>query len=151
MQGGGNCANALTAAARLGAVLPFLVSRVGNDGAAEAIAAELERDGVSTRFLSRWQPPPQRPEKDSASERGGNGAEATVVVPSPSTYIIVDREGGTRTCLHTPGPAFGAADLEEMMAAAATAAAEAAAAAAAAAAGLGASPEGARPRRRSRR
>lgn len=111
MQGGGNCANALTAAARLGSVRPSLVSRVGNDGAAEAIAAELERDGVCTRFLSRW-----RQQKDSERQGGGNGdgAEATVV-PSPSTYIIVDREGGTRTCIHTPGPAFGAADLEEMM------------------------------------
>ena len=124
MQGGGNCANALTAAARLGAVQPFLVSRVGNDGAAEAIAAELERDGVSTRFLSRWKPPPPRsppPQEGSAAssssegEKGVEGASATVVVPSPSTYIIVDREGGTRTCIHTPGPAFGAADLEEMM------------------------------------
>lgn len=36
-------------------------------------------------------------------------------MPSPSTYIIVDRKGGTRTCIHTPGPAFGAVDLEEMM------------------------------------
>jgi sugar/nucleoside kinase (ribokinase family) len=23
---------------------------------------------------------------------------------SPFTYIIVDRAGGTRTCIHTPGP-----------------------------------------------
>lgn len=22
--------------------------------------------------------------------------------PSPFTYVIVDREGGTRTCIHTP-------------------------------------------------
>lgn len=121
MRGGGNCANALTAAARLGrgegggggvggvavaAVRPFLVSRVGSDGAAASIAGELEADGVSTRFLSRF---------------SGDSDSGSDVVPSPTTYIIVDRERGTRTCIHTPGPAFGAADLEEMMATTTTA------------------------------
>jgi sugar/nucleoside kinase (ribokinase family) len=31
--------------------------------------------------------------------------------PSPFTYIIVDRAGGTRTCIHTPGPPMVPDDL----------------------------------------
>ncbi len=68
-QGGGNCANALTAAARLG-LLPFLVSKIGDDGIGDAIVAELQEDGVNPAFLLR-----------------ADG------MPSPFTYIIVDREG----------------------------------------------------------
>ena len=33
--------------------------------------------------------------------------------PSPFTYIIVDRSGGTRTCIHTPGPDCPASDIEQ--------------------------------------
>ena len=68
-QGGGNCANALTAAARLG-LAPALVSKLGGDAVGDGIVEELNADGVATDLVLR-QP----------------GA------PSPFTYIIVDAEG----------------------------------------------------------
>lgn len=68
-QGGGNCANALTAAARLG-LQPFLVSKIGDDGIGEQILSQLQGDGVQTTHVVR----------------GENS-------PSPFTYIIVDRTG----------------------------------------------------------
>ncbi len=68
-QGGGNCANALTAAARLGLV-PTIVTKIGSDGIGDSILAELEGDGVDTSHVLR-------------------AANA----PSPFTYIIVDRLG----------------------------------------------------------
>ena len=68
-RGGGNCANALTAAARLG-LEPYLVSKIGNDGVGEQIKQELHEDGVQTDFLLKA--------KDN---------------PSPFTYIIVDKSG----------------------------------------------------------
>ena len=77
-QGGGNCANALTAAARLG-LSPALVSKVGGDALGDQILAELAGDGVDTAHVLR-------------------AADA----PSPFTYIIVDRQGAavdvTITC-----------------------------------------------------
>lgn len=79
--GGGNCANALTAASRLGARC-FVGSEVGDDAHGETIARELERDGVDCRFLTT------RP--------GTSGF----------TYVLVSRgENGDRrrTCVHTPG------------------------------------------------
>ena len=75
-QGGGNCANALTAAARLG-LSPYIVSKIGDDGIGDGIIAELNGDGVNTDYLIRAQ---------------GH--------PSPFTYIIVDREG--MTPVHSP-------------------------------------------------
>eukprot|EP00798_Chlamydomonas_sp_ICE-L_P024090 gene24090-9664_t len=65
VQGGGNCANALTAVARLG-LSPYLITKIGDDGL-------------------------------------GDGILRATGHPSPFTYIIVDRTGGTRTCIHTPG------------------------------------------------
>ncbi|KAI8108900.1 hypothetical protein M9435_005317 [Picochlorum sp. BPE23] len=82
LQGGGNCGNALTAAARLG-MLPTIVSKIGADSVGDAILAEFEADGVNTDYMLR-------------SKSG----------KSPFTYIIVDRETNTRTCIHTPGEAF---------------------------------------------
>eukprot|EP00882_Tetradesmus_deserticola_P005402 GHRQ01005685.1.p1 GENE.GHRQ01005685.1~~GHRQ01005685.1.p1 ORF type:complete len:493 (+),score=89.17 GHRQ01005685.1:314-1792(+) len=79
VQGGGNCANALTAAARLG-LSPTLVTKIGGDGLGDGILRELQRDGIDTSLVLR---------------AAGH--------PSPFTYIIVDRDGGTRTCIHTPG------------------------------------------------
>ena len=82
IQGGGNCGNALTAVARLGCA-PRILTKLSDDAAGRAIVAEFEADGVDTA--------------------------AIVVEPgksSPFTYIIVDREGATRTCIHTPGPEF---------------------------------------------
>jgi len=78
-QGGGNAANALTAAARLG-LRPSLLSKIGDDGLGDGILAQLAADGVDAGHVIR-----------------APGA------PSPFTYIIVDRAGGTRTCIHTPG------------------------------------------------
>lgn len=88
-RGGGNCANALTAAARLG-VKPHLVSKVGADSIGEEIEQELLSDGVQTSFLLK------------ARDH-----------PSPFTYIIVDKQGGTRTCIHTPGASYAPEDLDE--------------------------------------
>jgi sugar/nucleoside kinase (ribokinase family) len=76
--GGGNCANTLTALRRLG--LPTaLIAKVGDDAHGAAVVKELSSDGVDT---------------------------ANVLVKArmhtPFTYVIVDAEHGTRTCIHTP-------------------------------------------------
>ncbi|KAJ9528441.1 hypothetical protein QJQ45_020277, partial [Haematococcus lacustris] len=68
VQGGGNAANALTAAARLG-LQPLLVSKIGGDGLGDSILEELEGEGIDTRQVLR---------------AAGS--------PSPFTYIIVDRQ-----------------------------------------------------------
>ncbi|KAL7084355.1 hypothetical protein ACP275_14G219300 [Erythranthe tilingii] len=78
VQGGGNAGNALTCAARLG-LKPRLISKVAGDPQGKGIIEELEADGVDSSFI--------------VSE-GGN---------SPFTYIIVDEQTKTRTCIHTPG------------------------------------------------
>jgi len=80
MQGGGNVGNALTGASKLG-VDARLMSKIGDDGVGQSIVNELRAAGVETQFL--------------IVEEGA---------PSPFTYVIVDREGASRTCIHTPGP-----------------------------------------------
>ncbi|GMH02539.1 hypothetical protein Nepgr_004378 [Nepenthes gracilis] len=79
VQGGGNTGNALTCAARLG-LNPRLISKVADDAQGRDILEELEADGVDTSFI--------------VVSKEGN---------SPFTYIIVDNETKTRTCIHTPG------------------------------------------------
>ncbi|KAH8517552.1 hypothetical protein H0E87_005469 [Populus deltoides] len=79
VQGGGNAGNALTCAARLG-LNPRLISKVADDIQGRGVLEELESDGVDTSFF--------------VVSKEGN---------SPSTYIIVDNETKTRTCIHTPG------------------------------------------------
>ncbi|CAI9107519.1 OLC1v1006891C1 [Oldenlandia corymbosa var. corymbosa] len=79
VQGGGNAGNALTCAARLG-LKPRLISKVADDSQGKGILDELEADGVDTSFL--------------VVSKGGN---------SPFTYVIVDSQTKTRTCIHTPG------------------------------------------------
>ncbi|BFG42831.1 hypothetical protein CerSpe_291050 [Prunus speciosa] len=79
VQGGGNAGNALTCAARLG-LSPRLISKVANDTQGRGILEELQADGVDTSSVV-------------VSEEGD----------SPFTYIIVDNETKTRTCIHTPG------------------------------------------------
>lgn len=74
MQGGGNCGNALTGAARLG-LSPTIVSKIGGDALGDGIVAEFHRDAVGTDHLLR------------------------APGPSPFTYIIVDREGGCSVVL----------------------------------------------------
>ena len=51
-RGGGNCANALTAASRLGTET-YLVTKLGTDSIGDQIASELESDGVNTQFVLR--------------------------------------------------------------------------------------------------
>ncbi|XP_038717539.1 uncharacterized protein LOC120010763 isoform X2 [Tripterygium wilfordii] len=73
VQGGGNVGNALTCAARLG-LNPRLISK------GRSILEELKADGVDPSFLV-------------VSDEGN----------SPFTYVIVDNQTKTRTCIHTPG------------------------------------------------
>lgn len=78
VHGGGNVGNALTAAARLGLDCRIF-TKVANDGPGTQILAELRSDGIDV---------------------------SNVVVAegvSPFTYVIVDKEKSTRTCIHTPG------------------------------------------------
>lgn len=79
VQGGGNAGNALTCAARLG-LNPRLISKVADDSQGKGILEELEADGVDTSFF--------------VVSNGGT---------SPFTYVIVDKQTKTRTCIHTPG------------------------------------------------
>nr|GMD20126.1 ribokinase-like isoform X2 [Ipomoea batatas] len=79
VQGGGNAGNALTCAARLG-LNPRIISKVADDSHGQRILDELERDGVDTSFM--------------VVSKGGN---------SPFTYVIVDNQKKTRTCIFTPG------------------------------------------------
>ncbi|KAH9307395.1 hypothetical protein KI387_035306, partial [Taxus chinensis] len=79
VQGGGNVGNALTGAARLG-LIPRIISKVANDAPGRGILAELEADGVNTSYIV-------------VSETGN----------SPFTYVIVDEQTKTRTCIHSPG------------------------------------------------
>ncbi|KAI6694522.1 hypothetical protein NL676_022232 [Syzygium grande] len=79
VQGGGNAGNALTCAARLG-LNPRLISKVADDAQGKGILKELEADGVDTSFM--------------VISKEGN---------SPFTYVIVDEQTKTRTCIHTPG------------------------------------------------
>ena len=72
-RGGGNCANALTTASRLG-TRTFLVTKLGTDSIGDQIAAELEQDGVSTEFVLR---------KEGLSSFG---------------YMIVDKQGEQQPC-----------------------------------------------------
>ena len=89
VQGGGNCGNALTATARLGC-RPRILTKLSDDGAGKAIVDEFEADGVDTSAI--------------VIEKGAS---------SPFTYIIVDRAGSTRTCIHTPGPDFPERELDD--------------------------------------
>ncbi len=92
MQGGGNCGNALTAVARLFSGLPGhirtavrVVSKIGTDAAGDAILKEFAADGIDTSNIL---------------------VSADPAAKSPFTYIIVDRETATRTCIHTPGDPY---------------------------------------------
>ena len=80
VQGGGNSANAITCASRLG-LHATLLTKIGSDGLGDGILKELEADGVDISFVQR---------ANSCS--------------TPFTYIIVDKAGGTRTCIHSPSP-----------------------------------------------
>ncbi|KAK1368319.1 PfkB domain-containing protein [Heracleum sosnowskyi] len=79
VQGGGNAGNALTCAVRLG-LNARLISKIADDAQGRGILEELQSDSVDTSF--------------PVVSKDGN---------SPFTYIIVDNETKTRTCIHTPG------------------------------------------------
>ncbi|XP_042515346.1 ribokinase-like, partial [Macadamia integrifolia] len=79
VQGGGNAANTLTCAARLG-LNPRFISKVADDARGRAILEELKADGVDTSYI--------------VVSKDGN---------SPFTYVIVDSQTKTRTCIFTPG------------------------------------------------
>lgn len=79
VQGGGNVGNALTCLARLG-LNPRLISKIADDSQGRSILDELRDDGVDTSFIV-------------VSKEG----------TSPFTYIIVDNQTKTRTCIHTAG------------------------------------------------
>ncbi|KAF3335835.1 Ketohexokinase [Carex littledalei] len=78
VEGGGNTGNALTGASRLG-LTARIITKVANDTQGRSILQEFEADGVDTSHIV-------------VSE--GN---------SPFTYVIVDNQTKTRTCIHTPG------------------------------------------------
>ncbi|XP_029129076.1 ribokinase isoform X2 [Cajanus cajan] len=75
IQGGGNTGNAMTCAARLG-----LKPRVSNDAPGRALLEELQAEGVDTSFFV-------------VSQEG----------TSPFSYIIIDSQTKTRTCIFTAG------------------------------------------------
>ena len=82
--GGGNTANQLTAAARLGPWLhPRLWTKLGDDAYGKDICAGLAAESVDCSHVLVGEP----------------GST------SPFTYILVDLTDKTRTCIHTPGPA----------------------------------------------
>lgn len=79
VQGGGNAGNCLTAAARLG-LRPRILSKVSKDAFGKLVIDELIGDGIDTSFTV-------------VSEMG----------TTSFTYVIVDRETNTRTCINSPG------------------------------------------------
>ncbi|KAK7267482.1 hypothetical protein RIF29_20156 [Crotalaria pallida] len=90
IQGGGNVGNALTCVARLG-LNPRVISKVADDSQGRSILDELQADGVDTSSMV-------------VSKEG----------TSPFTYIIVDNQTKTRTCINTPGyPPMVPADLTD--------------------------------------
>ncbi|XP_016183191.1 ribokinase isoform X1 [Arachis ipaensis] len=79
VQGGGNAGNALTCAARLG-LKPRIIAKVANDIQGRALLEELEVGGVDTSFMV-------------VSKEG----------TTPFSYIIIDTQTKTRTCIFNPG------------------------------------------------
>ncbi|XP_043718596.1 ribokinase-like isoform X2 [Telopea speciosissima] len=79
VQGGGDAANALTCASRLG-LNPRLISKIADDAPGRAILEELKADGVDTSYL--------------VVSKEGN---------SPFNYVIVDSQTKTRTCIFSSG------------------------------------------------
>ncbi|XP_042515769.1 ribokinase-like isoform X2 [Macadamia integrifolia] len=60
VQGGGNAANTLTCAARLG-LNPRFISKVADDARGRAILEELKADGVDTSYIVAWTKAPSMP------------------------------------------------------------------------------------------
>eukprot|EP00250_Pteridium_aquilinum_P021140 c25037_g1_i1 orf=311-1609(-) len=79
VQGGGNAGNCLTAVARLG-LRTRVLSKVADDAFGKLVLDELTADGVDTSFIV-------------VSKTGSTSF----------TYVIVDRETNTRTCINSPG------------------------------------------------
>ncbi|KAJ7977139.1 Ribokinase, Carbohydrate kinase PfkB, Ribokinase-like protein [Quillaja saponaria] len=79
VEGGGNAGNTSTCVARLG-LKPRLITKVADDSQGKCILEELQAEGVDTSFF--------------VVSKDGN---------SPFSYLIVDNQTKTRTCIHTPG------------------------------------------------
>ena len=85
--GGGPAATAAVTAARLGRSVSF-VGQVGDDEVGETVTAGLREAGIDVAYVCR---------------RSG---------PSPQSVILVDRQAGTRTILHSPGVAGDPSEIE---------------------------------------
>lgn len=79
VQGGGNAGNCLTAVARLG-LRPRILSKVAEDAFGKLVIDELKVDDIDTSFLV-----------------------VSKIGTTSFTYVIVDRETNTRTCINSPG------------------------------------------------
>ncbi|WVY99109.1 hypothetical protein V8G54_031260 [Vigna mungo] len=110
VQGGGNAGNALTCLARLG-LNARLISKVADDSQGRGILDELRADGVDTSFIVVLF-------KTALFVIFTVLDMSNIMIPcgcipcylqvskegtSPFTYIIVDNQTKTRTCIHTPG------------------------------------------------
>ncbi|KAJ6403670.1 hypothetical protein OIU84_011967 [Salix udensis] len=106
VQGGGNAGNALTCAARLG-LNPRLISKVADDIQGRGVLEELESDGVDTSYFCGETIQDIVYLNHSFFHFDALLICILLVVSkegnSPFTYIIVDNETKTRTCIHTPG------------------------------------------------
>ncbi|KAA8499444.1 Ribokinase [Porphyridium purpureum] len=90
--GGGNAANTATCLARLGAQVRF-VSQVGTDANGQGCLDELAAEGIDVSYVCR-----------------------SAQVDTPFTYVIVDEQTQTRTCIHTPSALeLGPDQLDESM------------------------------------
>ncbi|RVX19354.1 hypothetical protein CK203_008576 [Vitis vinifera] len=112
VQGGGNAANALTCAARLG-LKPRLISKVADDAQGRSILEELQLMVLILPF-SWFLPSASNPFQEFLLKckeaqfavmpcDNHTNPEVSKEGNSPFTYIIVDNQTKTRTCIHTPG------------------------------------------------
>ncbi|KAH7690984.1 Ribokinase/fructokinase protein [Dioscorea alata] len=76
--GGGNCGNALTCAARLG-LKPRIITKVAEDANGRSILAGFDGDGVDTSYVA-----------------------ITKEGTSMFSFVIVDQQTKTRTCIYQP-------------------------------------------------
>ncbi|KAK3157732.1 hypothetical protein QOZ80_2AG0127210 [Eleusine coracana subsp. coracana] len=87
ISGGGNAGNALTGAARLG-LNTRLISKVGNDEFGETVLQELKEAGIDISHVI-------------ISDDGN----------TTFSYVIIDKQTKTRTCVITSGPSMVPSDL----------------------------------------
>ena len=105
---GGNVGNAITAAARLGSPTR-ICSSVAHDDIGKQIVQQLADEGVDVGSTSFSFDDNNDNDDDTTSSGRAVSSQFIIVddsigVSSPFTYIIADRDTGSRTCIHTPGP-----------------------------------------------